>query len=325
MIKLPTGFSYIDEYRTDITSPAYTKPSRGEVHINHPVFDRLTPEQQDFIVLHELAHRYTEDEFMADQIAFTELMKIHNSPKIAPSALFNALSGIIPEHTQRYLQMLHTAGMYDLKENGNTKVLDVLKQIKIEPTMKIDEQTEDFVISELEKQGYTEDEILDALVDLEMADDFEGVYYASDKKAERQAKKEAKKAEKEAKKAAKKAAKEDRKQRKAEAKTRLQEAKAEKAELRNAAKQARIDRKNKLADAKANKINAKAVGIANGTYDPVGNTFKAIGDSVGGIFGGGGGDYEEKSKSSNLPLILGISGGVLVIVVIVIILVTRKK
>lgn len=323
MIKLPQGFVYIDEYRTDITSPAYTKPSRGEVHINHPVFDRLTPEQQDFIVLHELAHRYTEDEFMADQIAFAELMKIHNSPKIAPSALFNALSGIIPEHTQRYLQMLYTAGMYDLKENGNTKALDILKQIKqikIGPTMKIDEQTEDFVISELEKQGYTEDEILDALVDLEMADDFEGVYYASDKKAERQAKKEAKKAEKEAKKAAKQAAK-------AEKKARKQEAKLRKQELKNEAKQAKIDRKNKLADARANKINAKAVGIANGTYDPVGNTFKAIGDTVGGIMGGGDyeGDYEEKSASSNLPLILGISGGVLVIVVIVIILVTRKK
>lgn len=320
MIKLPAGFRYIDEYRTDITSPAYTKPSRGEVHINHSVFDRLTPEQQDFIVLHELAHRYTEDEFMADQIAFIELMKIHNSPKIAPSALFNALSGIIPEHTQRYLQMLYTAGMYDLKENGNSKALDILKQIKIEPTMKIDEQTEDYVISELEKQGYTEDEILDALVDLEMADDFEGVYYASDKKAERQAKKEAKKAEKEAKKAAKKAAKEEKKARKQEAKLRKQE-------LKNEAKQAKIDRKNKLADAKANKINAKAVGIANGTYDPMGGLGNALGGIVDKFTGGGGGDeyVDEKSTGSNLPLILGISGGVLVIVVIVIILVTRKK
>lgn len=324
MIKLPKGYCYIDEWRTDITSPAFTNPSRGEVHINHPVFDRLTPDQQNFIILHELAHRYTEDEFTADYIAFCDLMKIKNSPKIAPDALFHALSGIIPEHEQRYLQMLATAANYDIKVNGNTNAKEILKLINHETMAhKIDEQTENQIIDALVARGYTEDEVLDAIVELEADDN--GIYYASDKKAERQAKKEEKKAARQAKKEEKKAKKEERKERKAEAKTKRQEAKAEKAELKNQAKQARIDRKNKLADARANKINAKAEGIANGTYDPMGNLMSGAANIVGKFTGAGDEDGYVEEEKSNLPLILGIGGGVLVLIVVIVLVMMKKK
>ena len=336
MIKLPEGFRYVDEYRTDITSPAYTNPSRGEVHINRPVFDKLTRDHQNFIVLHELAHRYTEDEFMADQIAFTNLMKLKNSPKIASSALFSALSGIIPEHRERYLRMLATAAEYDLRVNGNRNALKVLERITnlIPKTMnyKIDQQTEDQIIDALVAQGYDEDAVLDAIVDIEDSESFEGTYFASGdraaKKEARQQKKAEKKAAKEAKKAEKQAAKDAKKAAKEEKKERRQEAKVRKQELKNEAKEARINRKNIKAEATANKRNAKAEGIASGTYDPMGGLGSALGGVASKYLGVGGDDEggEVVEEKSNLPLILGIGGGVLAIVIIVvIILVTRKK
>ena len=330
MIKLPEGFRYVDEYRTDITSPAYTNPSRGEVHINRPVFDKLTRDHQNFIVLHELAHRYTEDEFMADQIAFANLMKLKNSPKIASSALFSALSGIIPEHRERYLRMLATAAEYDLRVNGNRNALKVLERITnlIPKTMnyKIDQQTEDQIIDALVAQGYDEDAVLDAIVDIEDSESFEGTYFASGDRAARKEARQQKKADKKAAKEAKKAAKQEKKERREEAKTQRKEARA-------AEKQAKTERKNQKAEAranminsKANKNNAKAEAIANGTYDPTGGLGGLVGGVASKLLGTGDEGGEVVEEKSNLPLILGIGGGVLAIVIIVvIILVTRKK
>jgi hypothetical protein len=327
-VKIPNGYNVVDEYRTDITSPAYINPSKRELHINHTTFDRLTPDEQDFILCHELAHRYTVSELRADQMGFERLMKLTNSPKVAVNALYKALSGAMPEHDLRYARMLQIAAEYDLSHNHNENAKQVLQianklvENAKKTTIMLDQQNEEKVVDMLIGQGYDVEEIYDAIERLEDSGEigFEGAeYYASGKVAERKAARQAKREER-------KAAKEDRKQRKAEAKTRRQEARAEKAELRNAAKQAKIDRKNKIADAKANKINAKAVGIANGTYDPMGGLGNALGGIVDKFTGGGGDEYvEEKSTSSNLPLILGISGGVLLVVIVVVILATRKK
>ena len=171
--------------------------------------------------------------------------------------------------------------------------------------MKIDEQTEDFVISELEKQGYTEDEILDALVDLEMADDFEGVYYAGDKKAERQAKKQARKEARAEKKAARQAKREDKK--------------AAKAEKKAAKSGSGLD-------------TAERIG---GLVTGLGNTATGFMDSLANLKNSGAqekvvDDYPtpppaEEEKSSKLPLILGISAAVILVVVVIIIIKKKKK
>ncbi len=332
-VKIPNGYNVVDEYRTDITSPAYINPTKRELHINHTTFDRLTPDEQDFILCHELAHRYTVSELRADQMAFDRLMKLTNSPKVAVNALYKALSGAMPEHDLRYARMLQIAAEYDLSHNHNENAKQVLQianklvENAKKTTVMLDLQNENKVVDMLIGQGYDVDEIYDAIERLEDSGEigFEGAeYYASGKaaerKAERQAKREEKKAAKAEKKAAKQAAKEEKKARKQEAKLRKQE-------LKNEAKQAKIDRKNKIADAKANKINAKAVGIANGTYDPMGGLGNALGGIVDKFTGGsGGGEYvDEKSTSSNLPLILGISGGVLLIVVIVVVILANSK
>ena len=322
-VKIPNGYNVVDEYRTDITSPAYINPSKRELHINHTTFDRLTPDEQDFILCHELAHRYTVSELRADQMAFDRLMKLTNSPKVAVNALYKALSGTMPEHDLRYARMLQIAAEYDLSHNHNHNAKQVLQIAKKlvenakKTTIMLDLQNENKVVDMLIGQGYDVDEIYDAIERLEDKGEigFEGAeYYASGKAAERKAARQAKREEKKAAKAEKKA--------------RKQEAKLRKQELKNEAKQAKIDRKNKIVDAKANKINAKAVGIANGTYGPMGG----LGNAIGGIVdkftggGGGGGEYvEEKSTSSNLPLILGISGGVLLIIVIVVVMLANSK
>lgn len=183
---------------------------------------------------------------------------------------------------------------------------------------KIDQQTEDQIIDALVAQGYDEDAVLDAIVDIEDSESFEGTYFASGDRAAKKEARQQKKAEKKAAKEAKKAAKEEKKERRQEAKVRKQE-------LKNEAKEARINRKNIKAEATANKRNAKAEGIASGTYDPMGGLGSALG-GVASKYLGVGGDDEVVEEKSNLPLILGIGGGVLAIVIIVvIILVTRKK
>ena len=118
---------------------------------------------------------------------------------------------------------------------------------------KFDEQTENQIIDALVARGFDEDEVLDAIVDMEESESFEGTCYASGKKAERKAKKEAKKAAKEAKKEAKK-------EEKAAKKTEKQEAKAAKKEEKKAAKTAKKEEK-KAAKA-AKKEEKKAVKVA---------------------------------------------------------------
>ena len=191
---------------------------------------------------------------------------------------------------------------------------------------KIDQQTEDQIIDALVAQGYDEDAVLDAIVDIEDSESFEGTYFASGDRAAKKEARQQKKAAKEAKKAEKQAAKDAKKAAKEEKKERRQEAKTRKQELKNEAKEARINRKNIKAEATANKRNAKAEGIANGTYDPMGGLGSALGGVASKFLNAGDEGGEVVEEKSNLPLILGIGGGVLAIVIIVvIILVTRKK
>ena len=218
----------------------------------------------------------------------------------------------------------------------------------------MDAHFENQVIDELVAQGYSEDKVLDAIVELE---DEDGTLYASGKKAERKAarkeKKEAKKAAKAEKKEEKKAAKTHQQELKAAAKVAKKETKAANKAAKVATRQA--------------KAAAKASAIANGTYKPFstkpievkkvevddeeaevatkvaeiaattaesnGLTGEAADEAVAQTLEGAGIDVEEtvetapEEKKSKLPLILGIGGGVLaiIIIIVVIILARRKK
>ena len=227
----------------------------------------------------------------------------------------------------------------------------------------MDAHFENQVIDELVAQGYSEDQVLDAIVELE---DEDGTLYASGKKAERKAarqeKKEAKKAAKAEKKEEKKAAKAEKKEAKKAAKTHQQELKAAAKEAKKETKAANKAAKVATRQAKAA---AKASAIANGTYNPTstkpravkkvevddeeaevatkvaeiaattaesnGLTGEAADEVVNKALEDAGIETEEtvdtvvEEKKSKLPLILGIGGGVLAIIIIVVIILARRK
>lgn len=171
---------------------------------------------------------------------------------------------------------------------------------------KFDENTENQIIDAIVAKGYSEDEVLDAIVELEADDN--GTFYASDKKAERQKKKEQKKA-------ARKAKKEE----KAKAKAEKKAAKAE-------------NKEKKAGDGKGLET-AERIG---GLVSSLGNTVVNVSGALTNLKNSNGNaqapvDYRtvsdtdtEEEESSKLPLILGIAGVVVVVVVIIVILKKKK-
>lgn len=167
-------------------------------------------------------------------------------------------------------------------------------------------EIENQVIDELVAQGYTEDEVIGAIVDLEDAEGFDGIYFADgDKKALRQAKKQARKEARAEKKAARQAKREDKK--------------AAKAEKKAAKSGSGLD-------------TAERIG---GLVTGLGNTATGFIDSLANLKNSGAqekvaDDYltpppAEEEESSKLPLILGISAAVILVVVVIIIIKKKKK
>ncbi|MBQ1653131.1 MAG: hypothetical protein IIT61_03260 [Bacteroidales bacterium] len=167
-------------------------------------------------------------------------------------------------------------------------------------------EIENQVIDELVAQGYNEDEVIGAIVDLEDAEGFDGVYFADgDKKALRQAKKQARKEARAEKKAARQAKRDDKK--------------AAKAEKKAAKSGSGLD-------------TAERIG---GLVTGLGNTATGFMDSLANLKNSGAqekvvDDYPtpppaEEEESSKLPLILGISAAVILVVVVIIIIKKKKK
>lgn len=168
-------------------------------------------------------------------------------------------------------------------------------------------EIENQVIDELVAQGYTEDEVIGAIVDLEDAEGFDGVYFADgDKKALRQAKKQARKEARAEKKAARQAKRDDKK--------------AAKAEKKAAKSGSGLD-------------TAERIG---GLVTGLGNTASGFMDSLANLKNSGNTEEKvvnnyiptppaEEEESSKLPLILGISAAVILVVVVIIIINKKKK
>ncbi len=168
-------------------------------------------------------------------------------------------------------------------------------------------EIENQVIDELVAHGYTEDEVIGAIVDLEDTEGFDGVYFADgDKKALRQAKKQARKEARAEKKAARQAKRDDKK--------------AAKAEKKAAKSGSGLD-------------TAERIG---GLVTGLGNTATGFMDSLANLKNSGNTEEKvvnnyiptppaEEEESSKLPLILGISAAVILVVVVIIIIKKKKK
>ena len=170
-------------------------------------------------------------------------------------------------------------------------------------------EIENQVIDELVAQGYTEDEVIGAIVDLEDAEGFDGIYFADgDKKALRQAKKQARKD--------------------ARAKK-----KAEKAKAKDAKAKAKAEKKAAKAGSGNGLDTAERIG---GLVTGLGNTASGFMDSLANLKNSGNTEEKvvnnyiptppaEEEESSKLPLILGISAAVIIVVVVIIIINKKKK
>ena len=316
-----------------VSSPACYSPSRRTIYINPRTFDRLSDRAKTFVLCHEAGHVVTKDESLADWNGFQRFMRLGYTPKDAVEAINESLGMFHPEHQKRFLALVCRAAKYDAEVNNNAKTLN-----KIMNNPVFEHFTDKDAELLAQRTGLSQDEVLDFLG---MSED-EASDYLCMSKEERQAKKQAKKDAK----AEKKAAKEEQKARRQEAKTQKQEAKAAEKAAKTARKDAKAEARVNLINSRASKNNAKAEGIANGTYQGAG---AAIGDALGGvldtaksIFGKGSDDggYEEgyypdggspetksvttEEGSGKLKWIL-IAVGAAVAIAVVLVLVLKKK
>lgn len=285
-------------------TPARVHRPTGTVYLTPLFYEKYTPIQQRFIILHELGHYVgqTRDESEADRFAADIMLNLDGY-----KATFRALN-----------DSLHGGGANDIRR---INLFNYLKQRDMEgldanAVINGGRELQNVSFESFEDQNgcvFTNDYIglSPEIEDLEIADylnycDFYGVNYSDmGAKEFRAAKREAK--------IAKQKAKTD-------------------------AIQARSDAKRTRADAKMQKAQAKMElakkGISGGAK--IGEAFGKIGESVAGIFGkklGGGGDDpdeyadgavpSEGGGKSKLPLIIG--GVVVAVIVAVIIIVVVKK
>lgn len=309
-----------------VSSPACYSPSRRTIYINPRTFDRLSDRAKTFVLCHEAGHVVTKDESLADWNGFQRFMRLGYTPKDAVEAINESLGMVHPEHQKRFLALVYRAAKYDAEVNNNIKTLN-----KIMNNPVFEHFTDRDAELLAQRTGLSQDEVLDFLGMSE--DEVSDCLCMS--KEERQAKKQAKKDAKAAKKEEKQAAKQAKKDQKAANKQAKLDAKLAKQEARTNVIQSR-----------ANKNNAKAEGIANGTYQGAGGAIKetlgGVLDTAKSIFGKGGDDggYEEdyypdggspetklapaEEGSGKLKWIL-IAVGVAVAIAVVLVLVLKKK
>ena len=313
--------------RLPVSSPACYSPSRRTIYINPPTFDSLSDRAKTFVLCHEVGHATVRDEDLADWEGFLRFIRLGYTPKDAVEAINESLGMMHPEHQERFIALVYRAAKYDAEVNNNPKTLNLIMENPV-----FEHFTEKDATLLAQRTGLSEDEVMDFLG---MSED-EASDFLCMSKEERQAKRQAKKDAKQAKKDQKAAAKQAKKDQKAANK----QAKID-------AKLARQEARTNVIQSRANKNNAKAEGIANGTYRGAG---AAIGDALGGvldtaksIFGkggdddggyvdpgyGDGGSVETKSAtdegSGKMKWILIAVAAAVVIAVVVVLVVKKKK
>ena len=284
-------------------SPARVHRPTGTVYLTPLFYKKYTPQQQRFIILHELGHyvNQTKDESEADRFAADIMLNLDGY-----KATFRALNESLhdgPESDKRRINLFGYLKTRDMEGLDQNAIINGNREYG----------TVDFSSFEDENGCvFTNDYIgVGELDDIEIADylnfcDFYGLDYSD------------------------MSAKEFREQKR--------QAKLDRAAAKTDLLKSKADAKRTKAEAKMQKANAKLElakqGISGGAK--IGEAFGKIGESVAGIFGknlGGGGDVpaeyadgavpSDGGGKSKLPLIIG--GVVVVVIVTVIIIVVVKK
>ena len=284
-------------------SPARVHRPTGTVYLTPLFYKKYTPQQQRFIILHELGHyvNQTTDESEADRFAADIMLNLDGY-----KATFRALNESLhdgAESDQRRINLFGYLKTRDMEGLDQNAIINGNREYG----------TVDFCSFEDENGCvFTNDYIgVGELDDIEIADylnfcDFYGLEYSDMSAKDFRAAK--------------------------------RQAKIDKAAAKNDLLKSKADAKRTKAEAKMQKANAKLElakqGISGGAK--IGEAFGKIGESVAGIFGkklGGGGDDpaeyaggavpSDGGGKSKLPLIIG--GVVVVVIVTVIIIVVVKK
>ena len=118
-----TGFMY--------GTPAAVSHDTGTLYINDPLYNQLTPFQQEFVRLHEIGHYKlrTHNEFEADRYAFNRMVGKHKrSLTQSLGTLETILDGNEDEHQQRIQAMYELALQWDA-DHGNALAANELLRI----------------------------------------------------------------------------------------------------------------------------------------------------------------------------------------------------
>ena len=285
-------------------SPARVHRPTGTVYLTPRFYEKYSPVQQRFIILHEMGHyvNQTPDECEADRFAADILLNLEGYKRTF-RALNESLgdSSINDERRINLFNYLKARDMNGLDKNAVISGKKQYRSVSYEP---FEDENGCVFTNDYIGQGEIEE--------IEIADylnfcDFYGRDY-SDMSAK-------------------------------EYRSQKRQAKIEKQQAKNDLLKAKADAKRIKADAKMQKANAKMElakkGISGGAK--IGEALGKVGESVAGIFGkklGGGADaaadypdadMEEEGGKSKLPLIIGGVIAVVVVVVVIIIVVKKKK
>lgn len=301
------------DYEFENGSPARVHRPTGTVFLPPSFYLNYTPEQQEFMLLHEEGHflKNTRSEFEADIYAANRIIEkqgLKKTFKLLNDTLFNGIENDARRiHLFNYLKYIDNMELItpDFIIDDEILLFDGYEETGI------GFENEDGFIYLNDHVGIGEE-----LDELEVPDyinwcQFYGREFSdATKKEERQAKRAQRQAQREQKKVARQAAKEA----KRAARTDVIQARAD-------AKRARADAKLTLAEQ----------GIESGFGAGVKNVFSGLLGGVQNLFGGGGGggyvgddDIYFEGEKSNTPLIIGGIVAALVIGVIIFLIVRKK-
>jgi hypothetical protein len=120
-----TGITKITKVPDLGSTPARVNRRTGEMFLSLKHMKAMPVEHRLFVMLHEQAHveLQTTDEVKADAAAFKKYADLGYSLKASVKALTQVLNGKNPAHYWRMYCQLKRAELYDIKNNGNTKLL----------------------------------------------------------------------------------------------------------------------------------------------------------------------------------------------------------
>ncbi len=100
-------------------TPASVNLRTGVLTINPAVFNKHTPEQQKFILLHEAGHlaHQSKSEFKADHFALTNAINFGLTPKQAMQSILNTLHANNPKHQLRVKKLYQHYKKMNITDN----------------------------------------------------------------------------------------------------------------------------------------------------------------------------------------------------------------